>query len=254
MASEIIGKEKILRYLDKFDFQKIKLSRGTETIYIRRTKEGENQNDLIEDFSQWIDDFIEANNFKEYKIELFGSYSTEPGAKLSPIVKASVSFHNKPSTMDGLSPMARPSHSSPIDVDKYVALATENATLRGQLERMEEKLDEIISDDETEETVTGPETLGQAMNATLMSKLPAIVDLIIIKLMGGQADPSMVPANGISGFDESELLMEPSTKVLQEFRTIHPEIDTDLMRLLQLAKTQPDFFKMLIVQLRNIVK
>ena len=41
---------------------------------------------------------------------------------------------------------------------------------------------------------------------------------------------------------------------LTEFRTIHTDIDNDLRLLLIMAKTQPDFFKMLIVQLRNMVK
>jgi len=251
MASEIVGKDKILKYLDKFDFQKIKLTRGTETIYIRRIKEGENQSDLIDDFAQWIDDFIEPNNFKEYKIELFGSYNREPDAKLTPILKASVSFNPKPSVIDGLVNTARPHQSSPIDVDKYVALATENATLRGQIERMEEKLDEILTDNEEDEAVGEPPTLGQAMNSALMQKLPAIVDLIIIKLMGGQADQSMIPANGIAGLNEFEDAQ--TLTVIDEFKTIHPEIHNDLVRLLTLAKTRPDFFKMLIMQLRQIV-
>lgn len=248
MASEIVGKDKIIKYMDKFDFQKIKLSRGTETIYIRRIKDGENQSDLIQDFNDWVDDFIESNNFKEYKLELFGSYSKEPDAKLSPIVKTAISFHSKPGMGDGM--VSRPSHTTgPIDVDKYVALATENATLKSQLERMEEKMDEILDDSDDDDVVGEPQTLGAAMNATLMQKLPAIVDLIIIKLMGGQSDQSMIPANGINGIDESSF-----DAMMIEFRSIHPEIDDDLYRLLQLAKTQPDFFKMLIVQLRNIIK
>lgn len=250
MGSEIVGKDKIIKYMDKFDFQKIKLSRGTETIYIRRIKDGENQSDLIQDFADWVDDFIESNNFKEYKLELFGSYSTEPNAKLSPIVKAAISFHSKPGIGDA-PVISRASHSTgPIDVDKYVALATENATLKSQLERMEEKMDEILADDDDDgDDVGQPQTLGAAMNATIMQKLPAIVDLIIIKLMGGQADASMIPANGINGIGD-----ENRIELLNNFASIHPDIDDDLARLYRLAQTQPEFFKMLIVQLRNIVK
>jgi hypothetical protein len=252
MASEIVGKDKIIKYIEKFDFQKIKLSKGTETIYIRRIKDGENQTDLINDFIDWIDEFVESNNFKEYKIELFGSYSNDPGAKLSPIVKASISFHHKPGMVDGMA-ISRPSPTAagPIDVDKYVAMATENARLQSQLERMEEKMDEILADDDDDgDDVGEPQTLGAAMNATIMQKLPAIVDLIIIKLMGGNMDPAMMPANPINGIDDNDSRLA----ILDEFQTIHPEINDDLIRLMKLAKTQPDFFKMLIVQLRNMVK
>lgn len=254
MASEIVGKEKIIRYMDKFDFRKIKLSKGTETIYIRRTKDGENQNDLIQDFTDWVDDFIDANNFKEYKLELFGSYSNEPDAKLTPIVKASVSFNPKPGIGDGMV-ISRPSHhaAGPIDVDKYVAVATENATLKAQIERMEEKMDELLADDDDDDAaIAEPQTLGAAMNATIMQKLPAIVDLIIIKLMGGAADVSMQPANGISGIDDAH--DTNINNLITDFQMIHPEIEDDLARLYKLATTQPDFFKMLIVQLRNITK
>jgi len=238
--------------MDKFDFRKIKLSKGTETIYIRKTKDGENQNDLIQDFTDWVDDFIEPNNFKEYKLELFGSYSNEVDAKLTPIVKIAVSFNPKPGIGDGMV-LTRPSHNAgPIDVDKYVAVATENATLKAQIERMEEKIDEMLADDDDENAIAEPQTLGAAMNATIMQKLPAIVDLIIIKLMGGQADVSMQPANGINGVNDFEDAQTLS--VLDEFKTIHPEIHNDLVRLLKLAQTQPDFFKMLIVQLRNMIK
>lgn len=246
MASEIVGKDKIIRYMDKFDFKKIKLTRGTETIYIKRIKDNESQNDLVSDFNDWIDDFIESNNFKEYKLELFGSYSNEPDAKLTPVVKASISFNNKPGIGDGMV-LSRPSNSGPIDVDKYVSLATENATLKSQLERMEEKMDELLADDDDDADDIGqPQTIGQAMNATIMQKLPAIVDLILIKLMNpGQTD--LMPSVAINGIDNDARL-----ELLNNFAAIHPEINEDLTRLYKLAQTQPDFFKMLIVQLRNI--
>ena len=254
MASEIVGKDKIIRYMDKFDFRKIKLSKGTETIYIRKNKDGETQSDLINDFTDWVDDFIESNNFKEYKLELFGSYSNEPDAKLTPIVKASVSFNPKPGIGDGMA-ISRPSHNTAgaIDIDKYVSVATENATLKAQIERMEEKIDDLLADDDDEsDAIAEPQTIGAAMNATIMQKLPAIVDLIIIKLMGGSADVSMQPANGINGIDDFD--NDARIELLNNFALIHPEINDDLARLYKLAQTQPDFFKMLIVQLRNIVK
>ena len=114
-------------------------------------------------------------------------------------------------------------------------------------------MDELLADDDDDDAaIAEPQTLGAAMNATIMQKLPAIVDLIIIKLMGGAADVSMQPANGISGIDDAH--DTNINNLITDFQMIHPEIGDDLARLYKLATTQPDFFKMLIVQLRNITK
>lgn len=242
MSSEIVGIDKIVKYINKYDFKKIKLSKGAEVVYVKRTKEGETQSDLVEDFTDFYDEFISPNNFKDYKLELFGSYSEDPNAKLSPVVKATVAFHEKAAVAGELNQRQnyRP---DPIDVDKYIQVATENATLKAQLERLEEKMDEMLEDADDDDADVGnpePETIGQALNRALISKLDTVVDVVLARL----AMPNNVQPMPISGID---------TDTLTEFRQIHPDIDEDLKRLLALAKQQPDFFNMLIRQLRNMV-
>ena len=250
MSAEIIGIDRIVKYVSKFDFKKIKLSKGTDVVYIRRTKDGETQNDLIADFQDWADEFISPSNFRDYKIELFGSYSDDPNAKLSPVVKATVAFNERSAVAGDNFVVSKNSSvgNSPIDVDKYVTVATENATLRAELRRMEEKMDELLADqdDDDDETVVGntqPETVGQALNQAFISKIDTIVDVLLTRFAAPAMAQSIAPNMAINGVDD----------VLTEFRTIHPDIDSDLDRLLTLAKTKPEFFKMLIVQLRNIV-
>lgn len=247
MAAEIIGIDKIKKYMSKFDFQKIKLSKGSETLYIHRCKEGETQDDLVADFCEWVDDFVEDNNFRDYKLELFGSYNTEPNAKLSPVVKVVVAFnHRDAATTTGGFYSKAQNTSSPIDVDKYVAVATENATLKAQLERMEEKMDELLAEEEDDEEEVGslqPQTFTEAMNNALIGKLDTIVDVVLGML--ANKNKSQNNYHAINGIE--------SSSILDEFKQIHPEIEEDLARLLQLAKTQPDFFKMLIGQLRRMV-
>jgi hypothetical protein len=245
--AEIVGIEKIVRYINKYDFRKIKLSKGMEVIYIKRSKENETQADLVADFQEFCDEFIQPTNTKDYKLELFGSYNEDPNAKLSPVIKATVAFSERAAVAGEhySTKNNQQQNSQPIDVDKYVAVATENATLKAQLERMEEKLDEMLEDEDDEDQDVGqvaePETIGQALNRALISKLDTVIDVVLARL----AMPQMAQAMPISGVGED---------VLIEFRTLHPEIDNDLKLLLVIAKNQPDLFKMLIMQLRNMVK
>jgi len=200
---------------------------------------------LVDDFTDFCDEFIAANNYRDYKLELFGSYNENPNAKLSPVIKATVAFHEKAAVTG--EQIHRPHNYSPqpIDVDKYVMVATDSATLKAQLERLEEKLDEMLADDDDDDPVGSmdePETIGQALNRALISKLDTVVDVVLARLAMPSVPQQAFPINGVY------------SDKLNEFRTIHPEIDNDLKRLLVLAQTQPDFFKMLIVQLRNMVK
>lgn len=245
--AEIIGIDKIVRYLDGYDFQKIKLSKGTDAMYIRKTKPGETKEDLVRDFRDWIDDFIDSNNFQTYKMEVFGTESDDPGARLSLIVKTSVAFHDRHQIVGNTQPRQMPSSTSPIDVDKYVAVATENATLKAQLERLEEKLDEMLMEDDYDDEEVGqlePQTFGQAVNQALIGKIDTIVDVVL----GYLAKSQMPSTQAINGVDDS------FDNMITEFETIHPDIKHDIRRFYTLAKTQPQFFSMVINQLRSMVK
>jgi hypothetical protein len=246
MAAEIVGIEKINKYISKFEFQKIKLSKGTETLYIKRAKEGETQADLVEDFNEWVTDFIEDNNFRDYKLELFGTYSTELTAKLSPVVKVVVAFHTRDAaTTTGNFKRENYTSTQPVDIEKYIAVATENATLKAQIDRLEEKMDEILNDEEEEEEVgtTAPPTFTEAINGALIGKIDTIVDVILGMLSNKNKPAGSYAINGIPETDE----------LLVQFREIHPDIDQDIARFYKLATEQPQFFIMVIQNLRKMV-
>jgi hypothetical protein len=252
MGALIIGKEKIIKYLSKYDFQKIKLSKGADTVYIHKTKEGENQEDLVNDFNEWVEEFIEPTDFRDYKLELFGTYSNNPEAKLSSIVKVVVAFNYRNVAInsgDIYNRATTKENNNPIDVDKYLAVATENATLKAHIERLEEKMDELVSIDEDDDEDIGshvPPTFTEAINQTLIGKMDTIVDVVLGMLMKNQ---NTAPAiNGVVEYEFNDI-----TEIIAEFQSIHPDIADDLKRLLKLAQTQPDFFSMLIKNLRNMV-
>jgi hypothetical protein len=243
MSVEIVGTSKIIRYIERYDFKKIKLSRGTEPVYLKRAAEGESKEALIADFEEWVNEFIDSDNTREYKLELFGTYSSEPNAKLSPVVKVTVAFHGK-ATVTGTTDNYAHKHSvtPPVDVDKYVTMAVELATVRAQNERLEEKLDELLEELEHPEEVGAPEpkNIGEAVQGAIIGKADKIIDALLIYLTAPKVNAVAQPINGVQD-------------TLTEFRALHPDIDADLERLLTLAKQQPEFFNLLIKQLRNMV-
>jgi len=246
MAAEIVGIEKINKYISKFDFKKIKLSKGSETLYIHVSKENETKEDLIEDFNEFVIDTIEDNNFRDYKLELFGTYSTETNAKLSPVVKVAVAFHHRDvAATTGAFHKQGNNQSNNMDTDKYIAVAVENATLKAQIDRLEEKMDELLSEDEDEEVGAAVQpTFTEAINGALIGKIDTIVDVVL-----GMLTKQNAPQAGnfaINGIPETDDL-------LIEFRKIHPEIDEDIVRFYKLATTQPQFFTMVIQNLRKMV-
>ena len=246
MAAEIVGIDKINKYIAKYDFQKIKLTRGTETLYIKRCKENETQQDLVLDLNEWVSDFIEEDNFRDYKLELFGTYATELNAKLSPVVKVVVAFHNRnvATTAGAYNKQAQNNMSSNLDVEKYIAVATENATLKAQIDRLEEKMDELLNEDEDDEVGTPVEpTFTEAINKTLIGKLDSIVEVVLGMLTKQNMQGQNFAINGT----------EETSELLIEFRKIHPEIDDDIQRFYKLATTQPQFFSMVIQNLRKMV-
>jgi hypothetical protein len=244
MSAEIVGIEKINKYINNFDFKKIKLTRGAETLYIKSIKDEATQADLIEDFNEWVDDFIEPSNFRDYKLELFGTYSADKNAKLSPIVKVVVAFNHKAAAPTFLGDNKKENYTSSMDVERYIAVATENATLKAQLERMEEKMDELLMEDEEEEVgqLAAP-SFTEAINTTLIGKLDTIVDVVLGMLAKPNAPVQSYAINGIQETDD----------LLIEFRKVHPEIDHDIALFYKLAITQPKIFKMVIGQLRDMV-
>jgi hypothetical protein len=254
--AEIVGLDKIISYMNQFDFKKIKLNRGSESVFVRKIKEGESQNDLVDAFATFVDDFITPNNFKDYKLELLGTYSEDPNARLTPVVKVAVAFVAKESTAHtGVNQaMHKPQMGLPpeLSIEKYVSLATENAKLEAQLERLEEKMDELLADDEDDDAdpVGSPQTLGEAVNQALLGKLDTIVDVVL----GYLAKSSMPNNTAIAGVEHKTINgISDFELTMMEFRKLHPDIDDDIIRLYHLKKRNPALFDMLVKQLRSMI-
>jgi hypothetical protein len=246
MYAEIIGLDKINKWFNQFTFQKIVLKKQSSIVYLKIIKGDETQSDLIEDFNNFIEDFIQPDNFKTYTLEIFGTYSQKENAKLSNVAKINVQF-NQSSIANPFTKKEDKTETkkSDINTQDYIALAVENAQLKSQLDRMEEKMDELLSEEyeEQNDEIGQPMTIGQALNETFINKLDTIVDVVLAGILNRTSNTQQTAINGT----DTNIM-----DIIEEFRTINPDIENDLAKLLNLAKTKPDMFKMLIQTLRNM--
>jgi len=236
MPAEFVGLENIVKNLSRYDFDGIAVFRGKEEPFRRYAEEGETCENLIDAFEAWASDMLESNsnNFQTYKVQL---YEYPDGAKKR---RGTVSFSFQFIPTPNTNHFAKKSenhqvHTDLVHKDTMLALI-ENERLKNQLYQLETRLSEIEnqSDDDDDEI----ENVGMigAIEDAVKDKLPQLLDLAIGFLTTKKPMAMSLGAN----IDE----------ILAEFRQINPSIDSDLHKLLNLAKTKPELFNMLIIQLR----
>lgn len=254
--AEVVGTEKVLNYISKYRFRKIKLSKGSDVVYTDSVTANSQEAILLDRFQNWVSDFIEPDNYREYKLELFGTNKEEAEVKqLTPVIKISVQFNQKDyAPVRSLAGVG----GSGVDFKEYTALAVENAKLNAQLSRLEEKLNDLVID---AEEVEAPEpTISEKIGSVLLDRADDIISVLLMKLGGSLApqqpisgiDPEYVSKEAIDHITEVESWENDILDTAEEFRAINPEILSDLQKLLNLAKTNKPLFDMLIKQLRSM--
>lgn len=237
MPAEFVGLDNICKNLSRYDFDGIAVFRGKEEPFRRYATEGESSENLIDAFESWANDMLasNANNFQTYKIQL---YEFPEEAKKR---RGTVSFSFQLVPTPNSNPFVKKSDNQVsgdmVHKDTMLALI-ENERLRNQLYQLENRLSEIENqndddDDDIEENVG---MIG-AIEEAVKDRLPQLIDLAI-----GYFSTKKQPMAMSLGANIDE--------ILAEFRVINPSIDSDLHKLLNLAKTKPDLFNMLITQLR----
>jgi hypothetical protein len=119
---------------------------------------------------------------------------------------------------------------------KLCNVLIENANLKNQLDALNDRLNALETFEEEEEDEEDNSFVG-TLQESLKDKMPQLIDFVL----GALSPKPQIQTNGIgANIDE----------IITEFRAINPNIESDLQKLLELAKTKPDLFKMLISQLR----
>jgi hypothetical protein len=253
MAAEIITTDKILKLLGNYDFLKIRLLRGSDAVYLDQVKPGENAADLQSRFQDWINDFIQDDNFKEYKLELYGNAESDPAGKKTLFLKTTIQFNPTPGQLVRSSaPQAMgSSRDDGFTAKEYIELAREKAILEAKCETLENKyldLEDEISElrevVESGSAEAAPKTMGEVMNAALMSNADKIIGVLVDKLMGNNNNFSL------AGLDPVDTDLKYQT--LDAMCEIEPNFPDHLTMLYNLRKNDPMIYNIALAKLKNL--
>lgn len=234
-GAEFIGIDAINENLKDFQFDAIGVYQGKLEKFKRTSNEDETEEDLIKYFNQWCERMVASNptNFQVYSVQLYDL--PEGGKKLIGTSSFTFQLTDKPARQ--ISGDHDKSSNGSI-TKRELELALENQRLEFEKHLLEKELaEEDDFDDDEEENNVG--MIG-AIQSTVMQKLPALIDILIMQ-MAPKNNPTLPGGLG-SNIDE----------IISEFRILNPSIESDLQKLLELAKTKPDLFKLLITQLRSM--
>jgi len=235
MPAEFVGLQNIIKNLERYEFDGIAVFRGKEEPFRRYAQEGDSTENLINAFECWANDMLDSNsnNYQIYKVQL---YEYPEGAKKR---LGTVSFSFQLQATPANNPFTKKDNNNNMGSDVVhkdtMLLAIENERLKNTLERLEDRLNDLENEEEEEEA---PVSMLGAVEQALQDKLPQLIDLAI-----GFLTPKNninMPVSLGSNIDE----------IISEFRVINPNIESDLFKLLSLAKTNKPLFDMLINQLR----
>lgn len=234
MKGEFIGIDAINENLKDSRFCSIAvLLKNHKTKQWYAGEEG-SEEDLIEDFNKWAERILASNpnNFQIYSIQLYDL--PEGGKKYIGTTSFTFQLTEKPEKQ-----FLGDDHKNNGSITKReLELALENQRLEFEKHLLEKELSDVDDDDDFDDD----KNIGMmgAIQETVMGKLPALIDLLIMTMAPKQNNT--IPSGIGSSIDE----------ILFEFKKINPSIESDLQKLLELAKNKPDLFKMLITQLRSM--
>lgn len=238
-GAEFIGIDAINENLRDFQFDAIGVYQGKLEKFKRTSNEDETEEDLIKYFNQWCERMAASNpmNFQVYSIQLYDL--PDGGKKLIGTSSFTFQLTDKPAKQVGSDGVVK---QDGLITKKELELALENQRLEFEKHLLEKELEDNFDDDDIDDDSNGVGMIG-ALQQTVMQKLPDLIDILIMQMKPQTQPQTQTIRSGIgSNIDE----------IITEFRKINPNIESDLQKLLNLAKTKPDLFKMLIGQLRSM--
>lgn len=235
--AEFIGVEAINENLENLNFDAIGVYQGKLEKFKKIATDDCEEADLILAFNQWADRMLQSNpiNSQLYAIQLY-EFPKEGGKNLRGTT--SFTFMLCDRVKQNISGAVPATNNQNYISQKELNLALENQRLAFENSLLQKQIEEEEDFEEEETEQIG--AIGQIQNA-VMAKLPQLIDMLIAGFLTQSNKPQSNMNLGIgSNIDE----------LITEFKTINPNIENDLAKLLKVAKEKPTLFKMLIENLR----
>lgn len=242
MEVDIIGVENVAEFikntgLTKFCIDRIGASRGNLPIF-ELLNNNNNEKAVIE-FKKWAK---VINNSNSYKLTLFDkveNYIDETGEEK---LLKSKSKLNKAEIYFKLSDIVAPAsyqNNHNINVDEVRATIKREYETEQKIKELEQKINELESEDEEE-----------GLNGLNGMSLPNIISAIsaLANMNNNKSTPVI---NGIETPEKSEKINNIN-KAIKTLAKFDEQIDTDLLKLSQIAENNPVMFKTLINTLRTM--
>jgi hypothetical protein len=233
--ADIIGKEKLLATLAKYKFCRVEIRRGTNVVMVQSVDNNDQFNDLIESVEEWAESVGDGDNSQLYKISLSGKNNPDKqgsGTKFLTLDFRLTDPVKAPTQVMG----AQGNQETYMELGELRAvnthLAEENENLRNQLEELEAMQDEAAELAEPQTDLIG------SVLAMAKPHIPTILSLLVEKLSAPKAAPIQLAGTG----DDLHTIVE-------ELKKHDPELQAHLLKLLNIATTEPGKFKMLLTML-----
>lgn len=236
--AEFIGVEAINENLENLNFDAIGVYQGKLEKFKKIATDDCEEADLILAFNQWADRMLQSNpiNSQLYAIQLY-EFPKEGGKNLRGTTSFTFMLCDKVKQNIGNNGTGGSMANNTNVTLKELNLALENQRLAFENTLLQKQLEEEEDYEEEPEQIGA---MGQVQNA-IMAKLPDLIDMLISGFLTQSKTTQSNMNIGIgSNIDE----------LITEFKTINPNIENDLAKLLKIAKEKPSLFNMLIQNLR----
>jgi hypothetical protein len=233
--AEFIGLEAINENLENLNFDAIGVYQGKLEKFKTIATDDVDEADLIQSFNQWAERMLKSNplNSELYAIQLYEA--PKDGFKN---LKGTTSFTFMLTDRQKQNVNVSAPRNENYISQKELNLALENQRLAFENTLLQKQLaEEAFDDDEEEAEPVG--ALGQIQNS-IIAKLPDLIDMLISGFLTQKTQSNNMNLGIGSNIDE----------IITEFKSINPNIENDLAKLLKVAKEKPTLFKMLIENLR----
>lgn len=236
--ADIIGLQKLIKHIEGYEFCRVEIKRGANTIFVKTGENNEATEELIEAVEDWAKDLLDSdpNNATMYRLGLSGKNNPEKPGHGTKFLHVDFRLNDPSQAWE-----TRGKQSS-VGGDVYLELGelrAINQQLTAENERLQMRIDELeaLEDDDDDEPEQSTDMLG-AVIEQFKPQLPALIGALVNKLLnnGTEQQTNAMPLSGITDMEE----------IIEKLKKHDPQLEAHLAKLLTIAESNPAQFKMLL--------